>query len=281
MSRACATSPRAASSRSRAATGSSRVRGEGVEADVPVRRSANTALGPPVLDLRPARAPGAGDHGGPRRADRPVLGGRRDVRARIGRVRLDPGRHRPARRVHRARPAAGGRGAGDAGGVRARRRRRRAQQLALRPGRRGPVRLGGRGRADRLRRGAAGRPARCSAPGPTIRCRSWQRPTRGSTSSCWPRSSAAWSARARTRGRLSPIVGAGAPARRRGHQEPGRLHAPRGLAAHRGDPLLGRTAAGQARPARLGDRVRRRRLGDPLHADPAHGRRRPATPSGT
>ena len=69
--------------------------------------------------------------------DRRLVGGRRHVRPRLGRLRHDARRHRPARRLRRARAADGRGRARHARGVRARRRRRGAQQLALRPRRRG------------------------------------------------------------------------------------------------------------------------------------------------
>ena len=89
---------------------------------------------------RPARADGRGAGG----ADRRLLGRRRDLRPRLGDLRHDPDRHRPARRLRRAGAADGRRRAGDAGRVRARRRRRGAQQLPLRPRRRGDLPPGGR-----------------------------------------------------------------------------------------------------------------------------------------
>ncbi len=66
-----------------------------------------------------------------------------------------------------------------------------------------------------------------------------------------------------------------APARLRRPQAPLRLRQHRRPAAGRRDPRARRAAEGQAHPARVGDRVRRRRLGDPVHAGPADDRRRP------
>ena len=57
-------------------------------------------------------------------------------------------------------------------------------------------------------------------------------------------------------------------------QEPRRLHAHRRPPAGRGDPRARRAAAGQARRPPLRDRVRRRGVGDPLHARAADARRR-------
>ncbi len=75
-------------------------------------------------------------------------------------------------------------------------------------------------------------------------------------------------------GRLG-IVPPRAPARRRRPQDARRLHAHLRARADRGNPRAGRAAEGPARRAHLGDRLRRRRLGDPLHARPADARRRP------
>ena len=95
------------------------------------------------------------------------------------------------------------------------------------------------------------------------------------------RSSSATGRSAAVRRRLSRAPGfrgivsaARAPARRPRPQEPRRLHAHRRPAARRGDPRARRAAAGQARRPPLRDRVRRRRLGDPLHARAADARRR-------
>ena len=65
-----------------------------------------------------------------------------------------------------------------------------------------------------------------------------------------------------------------AAACRRRLQDPGRLHAPRRPRSRRGDPRPRRAAEGHAGRAHLGDRVRRRRQRDPLHARPAHEGRR-------
>ncbi|CAA9485428.1 MAG: Alpha,alpha-trehalose synthase, partial [uncultured Solirubrobacteraceae bacterium] len=66
-----------------------------------------------------------------------------------------------------------------------------------------------------------------------------------------------------------------APARRRRPEDPRRLHPHRGPAAHRGDPRAGGAPQGLPRRPPVRDRLRRRRRGDPLHADPAHEGRRP------
>ena len=81
---------------------------------------------------------------------------------------------RPARRVRRARPATGRGRAGHARGVRARGRRRGAQQLALRPGRGDADPRGGRRGGHRRVRALAGRRVRCSARSTSSRCR-WSR----------------------------------------------------------------------------------------------------------
>ena len=60
-----------------------------------------------------------------------------------------------------------------------------------------------------------------------------------------------------------------------GQPLPRRLHAHRRPRPGRRDPRAGGAARGQAGPARERDRVRRRRLGDPLHARAADARRRP------
>ena len=60
-----------------------------------------------------------------------------------------------------------------------------------------------------------------------------------------------------------------------GAQVARRLHAPRRPRPDRGDPRARRAAAGPARLHVSRDRVRRRRLGDPLHARAADARRRP------
>ncbi len=71
---------------------------------------------------RPGPRPG----GGAGRADRRLLGRRRELRPGLGHLRHDARHHRPARRLHRA-GAADDRGrARDAGGVRAGRRRARS-----------------------------------------------------------------------------------------------------------------------------------------------------------
>ena len=106
--------------------------------------SANADARPDVLDLRPPRPPGQRPDGGPRGAGRRLLGRRRQLRPRLGHLRHDPDRHRPARRLHRAGPADRRRRPRDARGVRAGRRRRGPQQLPLRPRRRGPLPRGGR-----------------------------------------------------------------------------------------------------------------------------------------
>ena len=102
-----------------------------------------------VLDLRPAR---------PARAAAEVLGELIDGSSvgggtfDLGSATYDMTRvDRPARRLRRAGPADGRRGARMRGGVRAGRRRRGAQQLALRPRRRADLEEAGRGRHRRLR----------------------------------------------------------------------------------------------------------------------------------
>ncbi len=80
---------------------------------------------------RPARALIDGD----RRPDRRRLGRRRHLRARFRGVRHDPRGDGPARRLRRAGAAHGRRRARHGGRVQAGRRRGRAQQLPLRPGR--------------------------------------------------------------------------------------------------------------------------------------------------
>ena len=66
-----------------------------------------------------------------------------------------------------------------------------------------------------------------------------------------------------------------ASARRRRPQDPRRLHAHRRPRADRGDSRARRAAAGTTGRAHLGHRLRRRRVGDPLHARAADARRRP------
>ena len=130
-------------------------RGAGVQSSRPVRLSANADARADVLGLRVPGAAGAADRRGARRADRRLLGRRRDVRARLPGVRDDPGRHRPARRRDRGRLPDDRRGPGAARRVRADRRRAGAQQLPLRPRRAVAVRdRGRRGRQRRLGRAA-------------------------------------------------------------------------------------------------------------------------------
>ena len=80
----------------------------------PPRLSANTRPRADVLDLRLPRAPGGADRRGARRADRRLLGRRRDLRPRLGDLRHDPARHRAARRLRRAGPRIDRRGPRDA-----------------------------------------------------------------------------------------------------------------------------------------------------------------------
>ena len=165
-SRRWATWSRAASSRSSPARAFYAERGAGL--DPAPALSANRDLGRMFwaygLRGRPMRA----TIGGARRADRRLLGRRRHLRPRLGDLRHDPDRDRPARRLRRARAAHGRRRAGDARAVRAGRRRRRAQQQPLRPRRRRALPRGGRrGGQRRLRRSLADRP--CSAPGRSSR----------------------------------------------------------------------------------------------------------------
>ncbi len=77
------------------------------------------------------------------------------------------------------------------GGVRARRPRRRPQQLALRPRRRCPDPRGGRRRRHRRDRRARSAIGRCSAPATSSRCRASPPPTPSSTAASSPPSIAA------------------------------------------------------------------------------------------
>ena len=65
-----------------------------------------------------------------------------------------------------------------------------------------------------------------------------------------------------------------APSGQRRHEAPGRLRVDRFAGPDGPDPGARRAARGQAGAAPLGDRVRRRRRRDPLHAGAAHARRR-------
>ncbi len=105
-----------------------------------------------AVDLRLPRPAGGRDDDRARGAARRLVGGGRHVRPRLGHLRHDPARHRPARRLRRAGAADDRRDRLDAGRVRAGRPRRRPQQLPLRPRRRRPdPRRGRRGRHRRLR----------------------------------------------------------------------------------------------------------------------------------
>ena len=108
-----------------------------------------------------------GLRGRPVRAIAEVLGelidassvGGGDLRPRLGDLRHDPDRDRPARRVHRAGPEDRGGRPRNARGVRAGGGRRGAQQLPLRPGGGGADPRGGRGGGHRRVRRAARRAA--------------------------------------------------------------------------------------------------------------------------
>ena len=162
-------------------------RGRGLEPAAGL--SANTTARADVLDLRLSGTAGACAGRGARRADRRLLGRRRDLRPRLGHLRHDPDRHRPARRLRRA-------GAAD-GRRRARRSARSSsgsadgcdpQQLALRP----------RGGDDLpARRAARSSPTPTAGPSPTgpcsaratsFRCPAWRPPTPSSMRRSAPRS---------------------------------------------------------------------------------------------
>ena len=82
--------------------------------------------------------------------------------------------------------------------LRAGRRRRGAEQLALRPGGAGPVPGGGRRPSSPTPTGSRSAAGRCSAPATSSRCRAWRPRTRSCTTGCWR----SWSAGfARLRGR--------------------------------------------------------------------------------
>ena len=112
----------------------------------------------------------------------------------------------------------------------------------------------------------------CSAPGPSSRSPASPPPT----ATCTPRSCASIE-----RG-IERLVGRPLGSLRRVLQEVAarpevarRLHAHRRTRADRADPRARRGAEGQAGAARQRDGVRRRGLGDPLHAGAADARRRP------
>ena len=71
-------------------------------------------------------------------------------------------------------------------------------------------------------------------------------------------------------GARAPLCCRNASGRRPRRPVPRRLHPPRGSWPGRGDPGTGRPARGQAGAARERHRVRRRRVGDSLHARAAH-----------
>ena len=81
-------------------------RGAGVVEGPPVLPVAQRADRPDVLDLRLPRPPGAADGRGARRPDRRLVGRRRQLRARLRRVRHDP-RSSPASSTRTSSPARG------------------------------------------------------------------------------------------------------------------------------------------------------------------------------
>ena len=274
------------------------VRGGGVRSTRPVALSSERRHRPDVLGLWLPRPAGAADGRGARRADRRLLGRRRDVRARLAGVRDDPGRDRPARRGDRGRLAADRRRPG----MRAEFERVGGGQvlnnspydlaapwLCLREA--GGVVTDGWGEPlDRHRLLGSGHEFQMSSISAANRAAARRARAGGRrggrTAGRCTRSAAARRLAARGRGPLScaragsPPAPAGnstapdAPARLRRPQAPLRLRQHRRPSARRRDPRARRAAAGQADPARLRDRVRRRRVGDPLHARAADGRRR-------
>ena len=106
-----------------------------------------------------------------------LLGRRGHLRPRLGHLRHDPARHRPARRLRRAGPADDRRGRRVRAEFERVGRRRDAQQLALRPRRRGADPRGGGSDRHRRQRRARSATGRCSAPATTSRCRASAPPT--------------------------------------------------------------------------------------------------------
>ena len=286
-SRRWPTSRSAAWSRSSRATGSWRVRGEGVRSSRPVALSAETDVGRMFWAY--------GFRGRPVRPTVEVLGDLIDASS-VGGGTFELGSQAfamtrivtgPARRGDRGRLAADRRRPGDARGVRASRAGRGPQQLpydlaapwlclreaggVVSDGWGEPLddhRLLGSGHEYQMSSISACQPRRCTQrwcaaiDAGVARLRA----TAGVTT---PR---AYRPAAPSRRAGGPPIDA--PARLRSPQEPRRLREHRRAPADRRDPRARRAAEGQARAARLGHRVRRRRRRDPEHARPADDRRR-------
>ena len=145
-------------------------RGEGAHAErvdgsaMPIARSANTDLRALFFATGDARPAGRRDVGAARGPDRRLVDARRLLRPRLGDVRHDAHRHRPARRVRRPGLARARRAARARARVPGGRRRRGLHELPLR--RRGgdPDRRGGGWRRDGGRRRFARRRTRRSDP---------------------------------------------------------------------------------------------------------------------